>query len=372
MKSSGTFRIVSAAIAVALAVAMTACTSPPAAAPTPGGSGSLEELVAAAQREGQLTLYGDGGEPTLQAWTAEFTAKYGIAVNILRLPESELFQRFSQERSAGQNLADVYSTANRVSMDSAVESEWIAEYTPENGGQFPEEHTRAGFYYPVQNGYFMAVAYNPDQLTDEEIQMVLDDALGAAGDPRFEGRVALGPPQAAQHAAAFYYLQTDGETDWSTLQAIADNGAIVQPQSIPMLQGLIAGEYAIAIAASDSLISTQVATGAPIAFAYPVNTTGGYFNTGVVEDAPHPNAARLFMEWATTAEANTTYSDITQTIPTNTGVVDEREIIDTDWYREPHLDDVWFDWIYDDEFIAASGADGDFLDRWSEIFGYSG
>lgn len=372
MKTSGTLRIVSVAAAAALAVTMSACTSP-AATPSAGGEAdSFEALVAAAQSEGQLTLYGDGGEPTLQAWTAEFTAEYGIAVNILRLPESELFQRFSQERAAGQNLADVYSTANRVSMDTAVASEWIAEYTPENGDLFPEERRDDGFYYPVQNGYFMAVAYNPDLLSDDEIQMVLDDALGAAGDPRFEGRVALGPPQAAQHAAAFYYLQTDEQTDWSTLEAIADNGAIVQPQSIPMLQGLIAGEYAIAIAASDSLVSTQVATGAPIAFAYPVQTTGGYFNTGVVEDAPHPNAARLFMEWATTPEANTIYSDITQTIPANVDVVDQREIIDTDWYREPNLDDVWFDWIYDEDFIAASGADGDFLDRWSEIFGYSG
>ena len=372
MKSSGTFKVIAAVTIAAAMLTGTACSSSPDAEPSGDTGDSFEALVAAAQSEGQLTLYGDGGEPTLQAWTAEFTAQYGIAVNILRLPESELFQRFSQERGAGQNLADVYSTANRVSMDIAVENEWIAEYTPEGGDLFPEERRLDGFYYPVQNGYFMAVAYNPDLLTDDEIEMVLDDALGAAGDPRFEGRVALGPPQAAQHAAAFYYLQTDGESDWSTLQAIADNGAIVQPQSIPMLQGLIAGEYALAIAASDSLISTQVATGAPIAFAYPVQTTGGYFNTGIVADAPHPNAAKLFMEWATSPEANTIYSEITQTLPANSEVVDEREIIDTDWYREPDLGEVWFDWIYDEDFIAASGSDGDFLDRWSEIFGYSG
>ena len=371
MSISARFRVAAIA-ALATAALLTACTSAPAPEVTEGEELSLEELVAAAKAEGSLTLYGDGGEPTLQAWTAGFTEEYGIAVNILRLPESELFQRFSQEKAAGQNLVDIYSTANRVSIDKAVASEWIAEYTPEDGELFPEERREDGYYYPVQNGYFMAVAYNPDLLSESEIEMIQEDALDAAGDPRFEGRVALGPPQAAQHAAAFYYLQTDGQKDWSVLEAIADNGAVVQPQSIPMLQNLIAGEYAIAIAASDTLIAPQVATGAPIQFAYPVKTTGGYFNTGVVEGAPHPNAARLFMEWATSAETNAAYSQITQTLPTNSEVEDERDIIDLEWYRAPVVEDVWFDWITDEEFIEASGADGDFLDRWSEIFGYSG
>jgi iron(III) transport system substrate-binding protein len=331
---------------------------------------SLDELVEAAQGEGQLTLYGDVGEPTLQAWTQAFTEEYGIAVNILRLPESELFQRLSQEKSAGQNLVDIYSTINRVSMDQAVDNEWMAEYTPENGEQYPAEHREDGFYYPVQNGYFMTVAYNSDVLSDEDIALLQEDAIGAAGDPRFRGQVQVGPPQASQHAAAFYYLQTEEQSNWDRLQAIADNDAIVQAQSIPLVQNVVSGEYAIGIAASDTLVAQQVTAGAPIEFVYPVNTTGGYIATGVVDDAPQPNAARLFMEWATTPEANAIYSEITQTTPTNDQVSDDREITELDFYEEPG--EVWVDWIFDETFIEASSAEGDFFDQWNDVFGYSG
>jgi len=372
VKRSRRFGAVVVAGVGALTLLAACAGTPPTTAPSPDADLSFDELVAAAKAEGSLTLYGDGSEPTMQAWTKPFTDEYGIAVNILRLPESELFQRFSQEKSAGQNLVDVYNTANRVSMDNAVENGWIAEYTPENGEFFPEEHRRDGLYYPVQNGYFMVVAYNPDLLTEDELDLIHEDPMAAAGDPVFEGRVALGPPQAAQHAAAFYYLQTDRGTNWDTLQAIADNGATVQPQSIPMLQNVIAGEYAIGIAAANTLVASQRASGAPLEFAFPVQTTGGYFNTGVVADAPHPNAARLFMEWATTPEANAHLSEINQSTPTHSKVVDNRTIIDTDWYRDPNLDNVWFEWITDEEFIEDSGATGDFLDQWSEIFGYSG
>lgn len=365
--------LIAAVSAIAL---LSACSSAPAEstgdAGTAEGTGTLEELVDAAKAEGSLTLYGDGGEPTLQAWTQAFTAEYGITVNILRLAGSELFQRFSQEKVAGQNLADVYSATNRPDLDTAVENGWIAEYEPAAGGEWPEEHTRAGFYYPVQNGYFMSVAYNVDMLTAEQIELIREDPIGAAGDPQFEGLVAVGAPQASQHAAAFHYLQTQSGEDWSRLEDVAANKPTIYIPTLTMLQGLIAGEYAIAVGVTDSLVAPQILSGAPIEFAYPLETTGGYFNTAVVEDAPHPNAARLFLEWATTAEASELYTEITQTIPANSEVDDSRELVQTDWYTDPAIDDVWFTWITDDEFLGASGADGDFLDQWREVFSYSG
>lgn len=378
MKITGRRAAVAVAALALFAVSLSACGSSPAPEPAQSQAQSTDEpqsmdqLVADAKAEGQLTLYGDAGEPTLQAWTKAFTEEYGIAVNILRLPESELFQRFTQEKAAGQNLADIYSTTNRVSMDKNVASDYIAEYAPKDGELYPAEYRKDGYYYPVQNGYFMAVAYNTDLLDEDDIEFLRKDPFAAAGDKRFEGRVVVGPPQASQHAAAYYYLQTDDQKDWDTLQAMADNGAVVNPQSLPLLQSVVAGEYAIGFAISDTLIAQQVMAGAPIEFVYPVDTTGGFFNTGVVQDAPHPNAARLFMEWAATPEANALYSQITQAVPTNSEVTDDREITDMKWYEAPNTDDVWFDWITDKTFLTASGADGDFLDHWSKVFGYNG
>lgn len=368
-------RIAAAAVAASALIVATGCAADPAPSAQTPASGELEELIAAAQSEGELTFYGDANETSLQAWTQKFTEEYGITVNILRLPGSELFQRFSQEMSASQHQADVFSIADRVSMETAVDNGWIAEYTPENADLYPAEQAEAGYFYPVQNGYFQTVAYNPTLLTEEEIEMIREDPIKAAGDPAFKGRVGVNMPQSSQQAAAFYYRYAEGDASdeygWDALQAIADNDPLFY-SSATLIQNLIAGEYAVAVALTDSLAAPQALQGAPVEFVYPKDTTGGYFAVGSVEEAPHPNASKLFMEWATTPEANAAYTEITQTVPTNSEVPDDREITGLEWYEAPDISNVWFDFVTDQEFLDASSADGDFLAEWNEVFGYSG
>jgi iron(III) transport system substrate-binding protein len=365
------------ALAAAGALALGACAGPAAEPVAPeGASDELQQLIEDAQQEGQLTLYGDGAESTLQAWTAGFTEEYGISVNILRAAGSELTQRFRQEQAAGQAQADIISSTDVVAMRDHVEQGYLAEYTPENADLWPEEQGEPGYFYPLQNGFFQTVLYNPDLLSEDEIELIREDPIEAAGDPVFAGRIAVGAPQASQQTAAFYYNLTEGqaadEYGWDSLEAIAENDPTVEVQTLTLLQNVIAGEYAVAVAVTDSLIASQFIQGAPVQFAYPLADTGGYFGTGVVENAPHPNAARLFMEWASSPEASELYTGITQTIPANSEVEDTRELLETDWYQEPELDDVWFDFVTDEDFLEASSADGDFLPRWSEVFGFNG
>lgn len=369
-------RIAAGALVVLVAATTAACSSGSTPDPAPTGEpSSLEELITAAQDEGELTFYGDANETSLQSWTEGFTEEYNIPVNILRLPGSELNQRFAQEMSASQYQADIFSIADRVSMEAAVEEGWIAEYTPANGDLYPAEQVQEGYFYPVQNGYFQTVAYNPTLLTEDEIELIREDPIKAAGDPAFEGRVGVNMPQSSQQAAAFYYRYAEGdaaeEYGWDALQAIADNDPLFY-SSATLVQNLIAGEYAVAVALTDSLAAPQSLQGAPLEFVYPQDTTGGYFAVGAVENAPHRNASRLFMEWATTPEANARYTEITQTVPANSEVEDDRELLESEWYTEPEVDNVWFDFISDEDFLAASSADGDFLNHWSEVFGYSG
>ena len=59
------------------------------------------------------------------------------------------------------------------------------------------------------------------------------------------------------------------------------------------------------------------------------------------------------------------------TAPINAEATDGREFTDLDWYQ-PAGDDTWFDFGTDPEFLAAISADGDYFDRWNEMFGYTG
>ncbi|OMQ16682.1 hypothetical protein A7K94_0200850 [Modestobacter sp. VKM Ac-2676] len=338
--------------------------------------GDLESLVAAAQEEGALTFYGDANETSLQAWTQGFTEEYGIPVTVLRLPGSQLFQRFAQEQSAGQAQADVFSVADFASLTEAVDQQWLAEYTPEDADLLPVEDLGGpGYFYPVQNSYSQTVTYNASQLSEDEIATIREDPIAAAGDPQFRGRIAINIPQSSQQIAAFYYQLTEGrladEYGWEALEAIAAN----EPDflsSAELVNAVVQGEYDLGVGITDSLAAPIALQGAPIEFTYPDTTVGGSFGAGVVANAPNPNAARLFLEWATTPAAGELYSSITQTTPLNSEVTDEREITEQEWYQAPDESTTWFDFVRDEEFLAAVSPEGDFYDRWNQTLGYTG
>jgi len=369
------FTVPAALVVATLALAGCSSGSADDAAPSPDSSElSLDDLVAAAQDEGSLLLYGDAQEINLRNWTAGFTEEYGIPVDIQRDSAAPLFQRFSQEQAAGQQQADVLGLVDHNALDQAVDNGWLAEYTPADAGLYPADLGREGYYYPVQNGFAHTVAYNPENLTEQEIALIEDDPLGALGDPRFAGRAGVCPPQTAQLAQAFWWQYTDGaaadDYGWDALEDIAANDPVIT-DTVTLTQNIVQGEIDLAGPIADSLVSSTITSGAPIRFAYATPTVGSTFGMSVVENAPHPNAARLFMEWATTPEANASYSEITQTAPLNSENEDERAYIDEDWFT-PQGDDTWFDFPTDEDFLAAVGPEGDFLDRWSETFGYSG
>jgi iron(III) transport system substrate-binding protein len=365
-----------ASIAVATLLLATACSSGGGSAPaSPAPTAATVDLVKAAQAEGELVIYLNGTESNLKDWTDPFTKKYGVTVKLLRLSGGPLFQRFSQESAAGQKQSDILSLTDKAPMDEAVENGWLAKYVPKDGGLYPADRVREGYYYPVQNLFYQTLVYNTDKVTATEVSQLRANPMKALQDPRFKGRIAVNPPETSQQVSALWYLFAEGpgadEFGWSALEKVAAN----KPgffSSASLSTKVIAGEYAIGFGITDSLISTAVLEGAPVGFAYPTPTTGGAFSVGISANAPHPNAARLFMDWATTPEASAAYADITQGKPVNSKVKDSRKILETDWYKNPIEDKVWYGWTDDKTFLKAASKDGDFLTRWNEAFGYSG
>ncbi|GGI08693.1 ABC transporter substrate-binding protein [Egicoccus halophilus] len=325
---------------------------------------SRDDLIAAAQEEGQLTYYGDANEASLRAWLDGFEEEYDIDVSILRQPGSALYEQWQQETSAGQHQADVVSIADLPPMEDAVEAGHIAEYTPEGDGLFPEDITRSGHLYPVQNFFTQTVSFNSDQLDDDEIARLEEDPFGTLASEDFDGRVATGSPYASQQAAAFY-----NSIDRDLLERIREGGATSYDDSLALMERIVSGEHAVGIGITDSLIASQAMAGAPVRWVYPDPAVAGAFAVGISANAPHPAAARLLMEWATSPEASERYSSITQTPPSNAEASDDREILETDWYQTPSDEQLFFGWIDDEEIQAQIAEDGEFFEWWSATFG---
>ncbi|MBI4267590.1 MAG: extracellular solute-binding protein, partial [Chloroflexi bacterium] len=74
------------------------------------------------------------------------------------------------------------------------------------------------------------------------------------------------------------------------------------------------GEYKMALPASDSAVAPIIAEGAPLKF-LPMDEgdVGQGESLIVLKDAPHPNAAKLFADWALSPEGQEAYAKAAST-----------------------------------------------------------
>ncbi|WP_157814005.1 ABC transporter substrate-binding protein [Microbacterium sp. BR1] len=320
-------------------------------------------------------LYGDSSDASMKAWTDAFTQEYGIPVTIVRNATGPLFQQFAQEESAGQAQADVLSILDHSALDQAVDNGWIAEYTPQEADALPAEYARAGYYYAVQSVTSPVIAYNTDKVTPEEVEKLQADPMGFLESKGLTDRVGVVAPQAGQQLQAYWYLYSDGpaaeDFGWDGLGGIAANTGAIS-DTVTIAQNVIQGEVDFGLPLADSyVISLITGSGAPLGFVYPDPTVAVMSALAVVENAPHPNAARLFSEWAASADGVSAWAVGANNAPMRSDVEDPRTYLDEPWFS-PKTDDVWSDFGSDPEFLEAMTADGWYFPKWNETFGYSG
>jgi iron(III) transport system substrate-binding protein len=154
------------------------------------------------------------------------------------------------------------------------------------------------------------------------------------------------------------------------MRKLAANKPDIYASKAPLFERLAAGEYAIMDQGSAGTLSEQYLKGAPIRWAYPAPTPVAMTAQCISKNAPHPNSARLFQEWSTSAEGQMEWLKYSISTATRPDVVDPRKAANADWYKEP-----WF--APPTELYTAYLKDPGFADpkkpviaAWNEIFGY--
>lgn len=307
-------------------------------------AGGLQALVDKAKKEGELSLYAATTEKATTAWAKHFTDKYGIPVKLYRDGSTTLYQKWAQEVSGGVHKADIVIQNVFQLWQEAADKGWVTEYKTENQGGydlakiFPGlEHT--GVVYPLHQSVG-AVAWNTKVTTPEQQALLRNDPVAALADPAFKGRIALGDTGGATTAGNYanVILNQADKYGWKWLERVADNKPALFESQIPIAEQLVKGEYAVTFG-TDTLYNDYIAKGAPIEYKYPNPTSSALWMIGLPAETPHPYAARLFMEWATSAEGHDLMANLGSGTGTRTGWVDKREIAKQSWYAEPV---VWY------------------------------
>jgi iron(III) transport system substrate-binding protein len=250
------------------------------------------KIVEAAKKEGHVVLYSAFvGLAAHQNLKKDFEATYGITVDILEARASEVRERIRIEQAAGRFVADV-SENGRTTTTLQVEQDHV--FDPHGPlpslGHLKPEFTADDIKLPVFAIVYGILANAGLVKPGDEPKSWLD-----LPHPRWKGKNLSDDFRALGGGGVlFFVLQEKFGRDFQEKLAKQD---LKFSREIPANERRIArGEYPLYLPVS--LTSVPELKGLPVRFIAPKEGLPyiGY-DLALLKKAPHPNAARLLMEY---------------------------------------------------------------------------
>lgn len=253
-------------------------------------------LVAAAEKEGQLVVYGGDISETPHQVKRFMEVYPKIKATFITAGGWQIYNRYMSEHSAGQAVADVFTNVEDtlVTLDKGGH---IAAYRPEAAKNFPAD-IFDGNTVKTKLGY-AALVSNTDQMKGQPLP---DDWMSFATPPKaWEDRIAYVDPRGS--SVAFMVLaalvQNFGEEKAKQIYlGLKGTRAEVSMNTPGSVAKLVSGERPLMMYILTNHVGDALRKGAPLDFRIPKSgAVPFYFSAGVLKTARHPNAARLYLEF---------------------------------------------------------------------------
>nr|QDF38793.1 extracellular solute-binding protein [Bradyrhizobium symbiodeficiens] len=268
-----------------------------AAAQTP----EWNRIVEAAKAEGKVTLYsGHVGVPYHPEVAKMFEAKYGIHVEILDLRASDLAERIRTEQATKRIAADVILNGAGTLWLMKNQGVLAAYGDLPDLGRLRADVEKDDARLPIYiQGYGIAV--NTRLVKDGERPRSWKDIL----DPKWKGKI-LADDVRSLGGGSTMFATTYANFGREFHEKLATQDPQFSRTVRENARRVARGEFAIYIPFSlpDLLLNKNL----PIAGITPVEgDVYAQFDLSAVKDAPHPNAARLLMNFFLSEEAQLVY-----------------------------------------------------------------
>ena len=250
--------------------------------------------IAKAEAEGRVVVYStdpeDGSEKVLARFRKMFPK---ISTGYVRLQAGALYAKLLAERQAKSYLVDIVQLSDMsLVLDFQKRGGWMEYQSPEMAHFKPEwKSTPEGFFTWGAIGV-AALAYNPTLVPADEAPKNWLDAL----DPRWKDSItSKASTSGMQHMTWYLLRQLYGEDYWKKFAALSPKGF---DSYVQQYDRTISGQDKIIHTAQYSGYLLAKAKGAPIAFVYPPDGLIAVPESwGAVKEAPHQEAAKLFLDW---------------------------------------------------------------------------
>ena len=284
-------------------------TEAPAAEPEtpaeePAEADPMADLIAAAQAEGELTVYGSCEEEYLAAACEHFQELYGIKVNYQRLSTGEVQAKIEEEK--GNPSADVWFGGTTDPYNVLAKEDLLEPYAAQNASHLLSDMYKDadGKWYGIYKG-ILGFMVNTDELTRLGLEAPADwqDLL----KPEYKGLIWLSNYNTAGTAKLVINTMIQKYGHDEGIQYLVDldkNIEVYTKSGSGPSKNVGTGECVIGIGFLHDGI-TQIVDNGYENIALVIPSSGTSFEIGATamfKGAAHPNAAKLWIEYALSPE----------------------------------------------------------------------
>lgn len=299
-----------------------------------------ETVLEAAKKEGKLMMAGPPSEVWRKPLVDMFREEYpDIALEYTGVAGRDFGPRIRKERELGQKLWDLLAGGTTTALEVKVagftvpirplllpeiadESKWF-------GGLEGLFHDRENMFMPA---YTMAIqrttAVNRDIIKESDIK-----SSEQLTDPKFKGKIVMQNPIAGSTFAALSNLvYMYGGTFVRDLLLKQD--AIFTDSNRQEVEWVVRGKYPIAVGFDPTTLIPFKKQGLGKNVVkledkiFPVGTS--YSAISLFKDAPHPNAARVYINWLLSQKTQAKLSKIVElnSRRTDVPIIDKESVVD--------------------------------------------
>jgi iron(III) transport system substrate-binding protein len=321
-----------------------------------------DKLVADAKKEGKVVIIAPSDPQVRELLPAAFKARYGITVEYLAGRSSDMAARLRTERQSGVYTIDV-ALSGTLTMASIFYGEKMLDpirpilLDPQVTDGSKWKSGKLWFIDP-DDKYILRIFntrtpmfyLNTDKVKPSEIQSA-EDLI----NPKFKGKIITSDPTLpgiGSSDSARFYIQF-GEDYVKKLYV--DQQTILSRDRRQIGDGVARGAYPIALGAEDEEMEKLQKEGFPVQRIYSlkgmsdiVSPSEGH--VGLFNNAPHPNAAKLFVNWIASKEGLEIYARNRGCSPTRNDI-DEVSFLAPEMIAQPGVE--YFD-SYNWDFVLTT------------------
>jgi len=279
----------------AAAAAQAAVAQPTAVTPL---DEAYAKLYPAAKQEGKLVLYGVGTPDLYEPIRAGFASRFpGIELQGVDQRGRDSREKIVAEQQSKNYVADVVISGTDTQAELVSLGLTEAYQPAEIGNAIPGLVPAGGAMSPRTLTIF-TIAINTNLVPPDQEPKKWQDVL----DPKWKGKLAMDDPRGSGPGGTIL-SGIDYVYGQEIEQKLADQQPFFATQAGPIWTALNRGEYAIFLSGGHPDLISNRKAGAPVKQIRPVEGVGVTpIGQSLLKNAPHPNAAKLWIEWSLSEE----------------------------------------------------------------------